>query len=222
LTHTKTREQKTTPLQQKLVKISEGDSMKNCFSCQECKQNFKDKFQLEQHTCPTSAKTLRRLSNEEDLKCEYYECGREFNSPEDLTEHEKSHICKYYEDSKCMFGSRGSNEKGQCKYGHPKMCIFFQTRGCKKGDKCNFYHGAKKTNTNWSFKNRAQNGNFHCDQNGNRSNYSDARPVTGDFQEGERHYAQRSPNMTFLDKRIDRLEKLIQNFVQDKGQGPKR
>ena len=70
--------------------------------------------------------------------------------------------------------------------------------------------------------NRAQNKYYHQDQNGNRFNHSDAHPVTGNFHAGEGPYAQNSPNVTFLDQRIDRLEKLIQGLVQNKGQGPRR
>ena len=57
--------------------------------------------------------------------------------------------------------------------------------------------------------------------NGNRANHSDAWPMARDFQ------TQQGPssNITFLDQRMDRLEKLIQNLVQGNnnyGQGPKR
>ena len=32
------------------------------------------------------------------------------------------------------------NDKGQCLYQHPRKCIYFETRGCKKGNNCDFYH----------------------------------------------------------------------------------
>ena len=215
-----------TNMQQILLKTAE----KNDFSCETCKQTFRDKFHLDEHTCPSRTQTLRRLSNE-IFRCEYYQCDREFNSQKNLEEHEKSsHICKYYEDSKCMFGSRGSNEKGQCKYGHPRLCIYFQTRGCKKGENCDFYHSGKG---NSGYRERRERTNHareftatnfrpgNNDINGNRPNHSDARHVARDFQAGQGP----SSNVDFLDHRIDRLEKMIHSLVQNNNnycQGPKR
>ena len=37
-------------------------------------------------------------------------------------------------------------DKGECRYGHPRMCIFFQTRGCKKGNNCDFFHSRHRDN----------------------------------------------------------------------------
>ena len=46
-----------------------------------------------------------------------------------------------------------------------------------------------------------------------------------DFRTGEGHSSQNPSNIDFLDQRIDRIEKLIQNLVQDNnnfGQGFRR
>ena len=126
------------------------------------------------------------------------------------------------------YGTKGSNENGQCRYGHPRMCIYYQTRGCKKGDHCDFYHGGERVSSRGpsnSYIKRGQNFNFPRDQNGNRPNHSDARPVMRDFRTGGGHSSQNNSNIDFLDQRMDRIEKLIQNLVQDNnnfGQGFRR
>ena len=62
---------------------------------------------------------------------------------------------------------------------------------------------------------------FSHDYNGNRRN-ADVPPVARDFQPEQGLSSKGSPNMAFLDQRIDRIEKLIQGLVQDKSQGLKR
>ena len=60
-----------------------------------------------------------------------------------------------------MFGPKGVNDKGNCKYSHPRRCIYDQFVGCKKPD-CNF---------------------FHADTG--KTNHSAARPVNRGFNKGD-------------------------------------
>ena len=71
-----------------------------------------------------------------------------------------------------MFGPKGENEKGSCRYSHPrsvKRCIYDHTIGCKKPD-CKFFHAEASM-----------------------TSHSAARPVKKGFN--------KSHNMAFLDQR---------------------
>ena len=115
-----------------------------------CEKTFKDRFQHQQHTCPTTQRTLMRLaldendieiidSDEKPFNCTH--CDSKFPALDDLTSHKKSHTCQEYKKGQCKFGPRGSNSQGQCHFNHPRPCMYFETpAGCKKKDRCDFLH----------------------------------------------------------------------------------
>ena len=88
-----------------------------------------------------------------------------------------------------MFGPKGLNDKGNCKYSHPRRCIYDQFVGCKKPD-CNFFH--------------AETG---------RTNHSAARPVNRGFNKGDQGKGPIN-NMAFLGQ--SQMFKLFDLYMSQK------
>ena len=66
------------------------------------------------------------------------------------------------------------------------------------------------------------NWNSSHDLNGNRKNHWDAQDAARDFYTGLGPSSHSSPNIVFLDQRMEKLENLIHSLVQANGQGAKR
>ena len=64
--------------------------------------------------------------------------------------------------------------------------------------------------------------NFPHDLNGNRQNHWDVQDATRDFYPGKGPSSSSSPNIAFLDQRMEKLEKLIHSLVQVNGQGARK
>ena len=170
-------------------------------------------------------------------------CDNEFTSKNELMKHERTHtgndmqqgrpqICSFYLKNRCVYGSRGKNENGECQFEHPRRCIYIETRGCKKGDECDFFHAKNIGNGDSSshhsaahrvkrdsYKdgtNQGEKGLFHKSghQNGNnRRTHSNALPVT-------RHSNQSSQgsslDMAFLGKTmLKALQEHLEKIGQD-------
>ena len=133
------------------------------FNCEQCKQNFNDKFKLDQHTCPKTQKTQERLQQlaqngknnpvPDKLFC-CSKCDQEFKSKDDLKKHERTHD----KDSKDASSHEG-DKQFTCKQCDKKfsslddmkvhrkihICPFLQE------NKCRFGASGKKQNGACSF-----------------------------------------------------------------------
>ena len=142
-----------------------------------------------------------------------------------------------------MYGPRGNNEKGQCQFMHPRKCIYFETRGCKKGNSCDFYHAGNGvnmtnhgTNRNNSFVSNARHAT--SDFRHPRTNHFNARPAKSGAQQpenkdvngndrdsGAQHVTRVSQNkgpsidMAFLGQS---MLKLLQDHLKNNGEGKNR
>ena len=82
---------------------------------------------------PRNERNEQRMTNPKQFSCD--ECEMKFKTERDLQSQEKRYTCPHYKRARCMFGPKGKNEKGSCRYSHPRSvrrCIYDQTKGCKK------------------------------------------------------------------------------------------
>ena len=131
----------------------------------------------------------RVYTERNDMSCMV--CDFKASNEEDLIQHEKKHTCPHYKRARCMFGPKGENDKGTCRYSHPRRCLYDQTVGCKKTD-CNFFHVEKDMTRN-----------------------SDARPAMRSFNRGGQGKGPAN-NMAFLGQ--SEMFKLFDLYLSQKGQ----
>ena len=178
-------------IQERLIKSSQTEKL---FCCSTCDKEFGRKDDLKRHERthriqhePRKELREQRASNKL-FSCDV--CEVIFNTEEDLQSHEKSHTCPHYKISRCMFGPRGENDKGSCKYSHPKRCIYDRTVGCKKPD-CSFFH----TETS-------------------RTSHSAVPPVNNNFNSRSHQSKGPNNNMAFLGQR--EVFQLLDRYFQQK------
>ena len=132
----------------------------------------------------------KRMTNPKQFSCD--ECKMKFKTERDLQSQEKSHTCPHYKRARCMFGPKGKNEKGSCRYSHPgsvKRCIYDHTIGCKKPD-CKFFH-----------------------PEASMTSHSAARPVKKGFNKSHQNMGPNN-NMAFLGQR--EVFQLLDKYFQQK------
>ena len=174
------------------------------FCCALCDHEFPSKDDLKKHE--------RTHSGEKQFRCHY--CDLTFDSSTEIQEHERTHVCPFFLKNRCVYGTRGNNENGQCKLMHPRKCIYFETsRGCKKGNSCDFFHGDSRSHS--AARNVTSDSNFHGQQNRRNSYQQDRRPH---YERGaSKQSGYQNGNNNFMRKHLD-VPPAARNSTQS-GQG---